>query len=127
MSKYLEIDTEFAFPKELIEALEEIYGAGTVEVHEDAESLIGFAGDVRSQKANIIVRRRHVGSASNDLGFVKKDGKYRMIVSQFDKNKNVNQQDIVNRYANRVLENHLPRNIRIMGKSENKIRLQVTI
>ena len=36
--------------------------------------------------ANIIIRRQHVGGASNDVGFLKKaDGSYELIISEFDK------------------------------------------
>ena len=41
-------------------------------------------GKMRPQKANIIIRRQNVGSASNDMGFVKKaDGTYDIIVDQY--------------------------------------------
>jgi len=42
-------------------------------------------GDVRPQKAHIIMRREHVGQAANDLGFERQaNGKYRAWVSEFD-------------------------------------------
>lgn len=57
------------------------------EEHQEAQNLYGYAGDKRKQKAHIIVRRQHVGSAANDVGFVRKaDGKYEMIISEFDRN-----------------------------------------
>ena len=55
------------------------------EEHETATTLHGYQGDERSQVANIIVRRKHVGAASNDIGFHKrKDGKYDLVISEFD-------------------------------------------
>ena len=60
-----------------------------IEVHGDPIALYGYQGDVRDEKANVIVRRKFVnqklsGGASNDIGFVKEGGKYRAIVSDFD-------------------------------------------
>ena len=71
----------------LIEALGEM-GYKNVEVHEVAQHLYGYHGDKRAQTANIIVRRRYVDSAANDLGFVKQeDGTYSAIVSDYDSGK----------------------------------------
>ncbi len=43
-------------------------------------------GDLRTQSANIIIRKKNVGSASNDIGFLKKaDGTYELIISQYDR------------------------------------------
>lgn len=56
------------------------------EEHKDAQNLIGWQGDIRKQKANIIVRRKYVGSVANDVGFLRKaDGKYEMVISEYDK------------------------------------------
>lgn len=53
-----------------------------------AQPLYGYHGDQRKETANIIVRRRFVGTAANDLGFVKSpDGSYSAIVSEFDSSK----------------------------------------
>lgn len=54
------------------------------EEHEIPQSLYGFQGDERQQKANIIIRRSDVGSASNDIGFVKSGDKYNVIISEYD-------------------------------------------
>lgn len=56
-----------------------------MEVHDTPQSLIGYQGDRRVQKANIIVRRKYVGSMSNDIGFLKQDnGTYKLIISEYD-------------------------------------------
>lgn len=48
--------------------------------------LYGYKGDKRKQTADIVVRRKYVGSASNDIGFKRlQDGSYEMIISEFDK------------------------------------------
>lgn len=41
-------------------------------------------GDVRAQKANLIIRRRFVGVASNDIGFLIEGGKATAFISEFD-------------------------------------------
>lgn len=59
------------------------------EIHKEAKSLHGYSGDERSQKANIILPKSQVGAASNDVGFLRKaNGKYEMIVSEFDQRMN---------------------------------------
>ncbi|KKM21838.1 hypothetical protein LCGC14_1631380 [marine sediment metagenome] len=56
------------------------------EEHKEAQGLHGYQGDVRKQKAHIIIRRQNVGAASNDVGFFRKpDGTYDLIISQFDR------------------------------------------
>ena len=58
----------------------------TFEDHKTEQSLQGYGGDTRQQTANIIVRRRHVGAAANDVGFKRKaDGKYELIISEYDR------------------------------------------
>ena len=60
-------------------------------VSETAKKLQGYAGDMRSQKANVILPRSQVGSASNDVGFEKKaDGTFVAHVSAYDKSSNFN-------------------------------------
>lgn len=60
-----------------------------IEIHETPQPLVGYHGDKRTQKANVIVRRAIVnkllsGGASNDLGFEKVDGKFVAHVSDYD-------------------------------------------
>jgi hypothetical protein len=68
----------------IVKALQELgYPA---EVHDQAKNLEGWHGDKRKQKAHIIVKRKHVHSAANDVGFFRKaDGSFEMIISSFDK------------------------------------------
>src|ERR1017187_2133433 len=84
MSAYSTLETIYRDRDCLVVALADM-GYTTVEVHEDAQNLQGYHGDMRAQKANVIVRRQYIGTASNDLGFVKKeDGTYAAIISDFD-------------------------------------------
>jgi hypothetical protein len=83
MSKYLVFDEIcFADRRLLLAALADI---GYVEVEEgEALPLYGYRGDRRPETAEIVVRRRHLGSASNDLGFARTPAGYVPIVSEYD-------------------------------------------
>ena len=57
-------------------------------MHAMPTNLYGYHDDMRQQKAHIIVRRKHIGYAANDLGFLRNaDGSYSQIVSDFDQGK----------------------------------------
>ena len=87
-----------------MKALNEM-GYKEVEVHEEAQQLVGYHGDLRAQKANIIVRRKFIGHAANDLGFVKSaDGTYSAIISDFDLGKHNDrwQKDLKKNYTEAV-------------------------
>jgi hypothetical protein len=90
MSAYLPFETEFNDQECLVRALadNEVLKYSNVEVHEQPQNLVGYHGDTRQQKANIIVRRKDIGGASNDIGFLKgENGKFTAIISDFDKGK----------------------------------------
>ena len=75
MSKYGTLETEIKEQKYLIAALAEM--GYHPEVHLDGAPLIGYEGHERPERAHIIVRRRELDSASNDIGFAKTaDGRY---------------------------------------------------
>lgn len=87
MSRYCIVKTEFKDGTALIVALAETGGwtAKQVEIHHEPQHLYGFEGDVRKEKAHIIIRRIHVGRNSNDLGFIRgEDGNYEAIISDYD-------------------------------------------
>jgi hypothetical protein len=50
----------------------------------EALGLYGYQGDRRTETAELIVRRRHIGSASNDLGFRRTEGGYVPVISEYD-------------------------------------------
>ncbi len=50
----------------------------------DALSLYGYRGDRRPETAQIVVRRKFIGAASNDLGFQKTDAGYVPVISEYD-------------------------------------------
>ncbi len=84
MSHYTKIQTEFASQKYLVKALKAM-GFSRVEFHSSPQVLYGVEGFARDEKAEIIIRRKYVGEASNDLGFARgADGKFRAIISEWD-------------------------------------------
>ena len=46
--------------------------------------LYGYQGDRRPETAELVIRRQHVGHASNDVGFARTDQGYVPIVSEYD-------------------------------------------
>jgi hypothetical protein len=69
----------------LLAALADLgFDATRVEVHATAVNLVGYAGDRRAQAANIVIRRQHVGAASNDVGFLASATGYQAFVSGYD-------------------------------------------
>ena len=89
MSHYSEVQIELIDEGFLVAALSRLGFKGKVEVHREAQPLYGYQGDVRAQKANVIIRRQHVGQADNDLGFERQpDGRYRVWVSDYDRKYN---------------------------------------
>ena len=70
----------------LVAALEDMGFKDRVEVHDKATNLKGYQNDTRPDLANVILRRRDVGGASNDIGFVlRNDGTYEAIISEYDR------------------------------------------
>jgi len=83
MSKYL-VYPELVFKDRrlLLAALADL---GYAEVEEgEALPLYGYQGDRRSETAELVVRRRYLGSASNDLGFARSSGGFVPIISEYD-------------------------------------------
>ena len=84
MSKYLTFpDVTFKDRRLLLAALTDI-GFPIVEEGK-ALPLYGYQGDRRPETAEIVLRRQHVGRASNDLGFARTPDGYVPIVSEFDR------------------------------------------
>lgn len=82
-SHYTVCQTELKDEKALVAALADL--GLPAEVHATPAALYGYEGDERPERAHVVVRRAHVGHASNDIGFVREaDGRYRAIISEFD-------------------------------------------
>jgi hypothetical protein len=105
-------------------------GYADVEIHDDAVNLIGYQADTRPEKANVIVRRKHIGTAANDLGFVKEaDGTYSAIVSDYDSRKHgaVWMTGLKKAYTEKRLIKHAAKNgLKYLSKKivNNKVQIQ---
>lgn len=96
MSEYRKSTTNCRDKECLIDALVEMgYRREHIETHDVPQQLIDFRGrpthytDPNGDKANVIVRRCHVGGSANDLGFKlnKETGTYDAVISDFDSGK----------------------------------------
>lgn len=92
MSKFAQYSTVMNDAKCLKKVLEKRFKE--VELHSSPEQLIDFQGkathylDESGDKAEIIIRRKHVGGAANDIGFTKdSSGNYKAIISAYDSSK----------------------------------------
>jgi hypothetical protein len=71
--------------EEEADRLRELYP--NMSIHTDGpQRLRGYGGDLRKQSANVIIRKEHVQSAANDIGFSISDAGSSAFISQFDKN-----------------------------------------
>jgi hypothetical protein len=87
MSHFTTLKTQITDVKALQAALADL-GFPNVEIYTTAEHLYGYQGDVRPQTAEVIVRRKHIGWLSNDLGFKRNAaGSFDAIISEYDRSK----------------------------------------
>lgn len=109
MSAYTTLKTKMVSTEHLVRALKDV-GLEEVEVHETPQPLVGWLGDGRAQKAEVIIRKRHVGMASNDIGFARdENGHFVALISDFDRAR-YNQawlQSLVQGYAFHVVKDQL--------------------
>ncbi len=83
MSHYTRVRTALSDPAILAAALEHL-GFKHIEMHERPQKLRGYAG--RTEQAEIIIRREHLGSAFGDLGFARgADGTFEVVVDSSDR------------------------------------------
>lgn len=85
-----------------------------IEFHDVATNLLGYQGDIRPQKANVIIRgsgsSRHPGvygpnrlpGLYNDLGFTEKDGFYSMEVQEFQSGQIIEFKDMMLNMINAI-------------------------
>lgn len=90
MSHYTKCKTKITDKEILIKALQDMgFTREMIQSHEEAKSLYGYGGDARAEKAEVIIPRRHVGGAANDIGFVEQeDGTFGAIISDYDRSSN---------------------------------------
>ena len=120
MSHFSEFHIKLNDEKSLIAALESMGFKGKIEIYQTLQPLYGYQGDIREQKAHIIIRKKYVGSASNDIGFERMaDGTYRVWISDYDKGK----------YNQKWLDTLITKytGARILDKVNKLRRYQVTV
>lgn len=85
MSHYSIIDTQIVSVEHLLRALAQM-GFPEVETHESPQTLYGWRGDARPQRAEVIIRKEYLGPASNDIGFKRNAaGRFEAVVSEYDR------------------------------------------
>lgn len=85
MSHFTTLRTHITDRDALVAALADV-GYHAVEVHDTPQTLHGYRGDRRPERAHVIVRRRHIGSSSNDIGFRQgDDGQFTAVISEYDR------------------------------------------
>ncbi len=83
MSKYVVFQDYVLKDRRLL--LAALADLGYTEVEEgEALPLYGYQGDRRPETAELVVRRRYLGSASNDLGFARTPEGFVPIISEYD-------------------------------------------
>lgn len=87
MSHFTVLKTQITETDCLVQALADV-GFRQVEAHGTPQQLYGWKGDLRPETAEVIIRRRFIGSASNDIGFKRgQNGTFDAIISGYDRHK----------------------------------------
>jgi hypothetical protein len=83
---YRRIKAEFRDESTLRHALADVCQARRIEFETgEGLALYGFEGDRRRETAELVIRRRHLGRLTNDLGFHRRpDSTFEVIISDFD-------------------------------------------
>ena len=88
MSAFIQYATPMIYENAIIQALCELgFSKEQIEYSKEPIPLIGYEGYSREEKANIIIRKKYVGTASNDIGFYKTDAGYQFIISDYDQSR----------------------------------------
>ena len=112
MSKYEELRTVLSDERFLVEALRDL--GYNPEVSSEGLNLIGYLGDERPEKAHIVIRRRQLDSASNDIGFARDaNGVYRALISEYDRGIGLNEA-----WLGRVAQTYKERQTMAVAKSK---------
>lgn len=82
ISEFHIVETNFKDEPVLIKTLKDM--GYQPEIHKTAKNLHGYRGDKRSQKANIVIPRKQVGSLSNDVGFERSKKGLILHASEYD-------------------------------------------
>jgi hypothetical protein len=132
LSHYSHVKTKISDQECLLKALTDLgFGKDKVKVHETAQKLEGYQGDKRQQTAEVIIPRKYVQSAANDIGFKKQaDGTFQAYISDYDKSKYNNDWlgKLSQRYAYHKLKEEVESGgLYIESESEEKGEIFLTI
>ncbi|MBD3255156.1 MAG: DUF1257 domain-containing protein [Candidatus Lokiarchaeota archaeon] len=86
MSEYHVVKLDIVDKSCLLETLKEM--GYSPSVYLEPKRLRGYRGDLRQQKAHIVIDRRQIGGLSNDVGFERIGGKFIMHLSEYDQRVN---------------------------------------
>ncbi len=146
MSAYIKQETCINDEALLLEALKE-KGYSKVEVHTTPQPLVAYQGDYRTadgeghtrnpalaMKAHVIIRRKDIGGASNDIGFIKNEkGNYEAVISNYDSHKHNAKwmeelkQDYGVRKAKKIAKKHGMQLLKNTTTTDGKIRLTLKV
>lgn len=85
MSAYITLMTPMTDEECLLAALADVgFDRTKVEVHVNPVRLMGYQVDRQIREANLVIRRQHVGSVYNDVGFLATPTGYQAFVSDDD-------------------------------------------
>lgn len=130
MSEFHSVEIDIDDESCLVEALKEL--GYKPQIHKQATNLFGYQGDRRKQVANIVIPRSQVGSASNDVGFEKVNGKYVMHLSEYDKSaKTFNVNKMKQFYAKNKVQKFVKSNVgkyslkKISNEKDGSIKIRL--
>ncbi len=83
MSEYKVVEVDFKDEQVLLDSLKQM--GYEPRICKEGTNLEGYQGDKREQKAHIILPRKQVGGASNDVGFERTKDGFKLHASQFDR------------------------------------------
>jgi hypothetical protein len=132
MSAYKKIDLALVDRDTLLQSLKEM--GLEVALHETPQPLVGYEGQERAEKAEIIVPRSSVNRsftcASNDIGFRQGPSGYAMICSEYDSREKMPQR-VKQAYTKVALEKAFAENrftiIQDTGDVSSRDRINVRI
>ena len=126
MSEFHVVELEIEDRDSIVEALKEI--GYTPIVHTEAQQLHGYHGDLRVQKAHIIIPKSQISQASNDIGFEKVGEKYIMHISAFDEGReSFNKNKFIQLYNNHKITKFIKKNLKRFSLKSTKIKKDGTI
>ena len=125
MSHYVECKPGFKDQQALIEALVAVgFERNQIEVHAESAALYGYQGDERPQRAHIVIRREHVGTAANDVGWERMpDGTFRAWISEYDSRHRFNP-EMQDRIKQEYAYHAVSRQQRAMGRTVQRRELE---